>query len=303
MSAIALGTIPRSKTNSKLAIRLQRRSADVRAVVDQICLLAKNEVDVRYVGRISVQAKKGTASDPTKFAFYRKRRRPLRIGSSVSDVSLDFVSAGTLGCFVRGRADGSIRILSNNHVLAGENATTVGSPIVQPGTLDDGEIPDDQIGTLAKFVRLKKTRINLIDAATATLASDITFDSRTIGALGNVAGLEDALNLFEGDTVYKVGRTTGQTEGRITAIEIDNVSVEYDLGWLRFDNQIEIEGAGQLAFSDSGDSGSLIVDADLKAIGLLFAGGDSGGANDKGLTYANPIQSVLNTLKIDLLLD
>ena len=57
------------------------------------------------------------------------------------------------------------------------------------------------------------------------------------------------------------------------------------------------------AFSDSGDSGSLIVDEDLKAIGLLFAGGDSGGANHKGLTYANPITSVLNTLKIDLLLD
>ena len=118
-----------------------------------------------------------------------------------------------------------------------------------------------------------------------------------------MAGQADALNLFEGATVHKVGRTTGQTEGRITAIEIDNVSVEYDLGWLRFDNQIEIEGAGQQAFCDSGDSGSLIVDEDLKAIGLLFAGGDSGGANHKGLTYANPIELVLNTLKIDLLLD
>lgn len=161
----------------------------------------------------------------------------------------------------------------------------------------------DNIAKLARFVRLKKSRTNLIDAATATLLPGIAFDSRTIGTLGQVAGQGSVMNLFEGAAVFKVGRTTGQTEGRLTAIEIDNISVEYDLGWLRFDNQIEIEGMGSKPFSDSGDSGSLIVDEELQAIGLLFAGGDSGGSNNKGLTYANPIESVLDTLKIDLLLE
>ena len=42
----------------------------------------------------------------------------------------------------------------------------------------------------------------------------------------------------------KVGRTTGKTLGRVTAFELDNVVVGYDIGNLRFDNQIEIEGAG-----------------------------------------------------------
>jgi hypothetical protein len=69
---------------------------------------------------------------------------------------------------------------------------------------------------------------------------------------------------------------------------------------LRFDNQIEIEGSGNKAFSDSGDSGSLIVDDQLRAVGLLFAGGDVGGSNGKGLTYANPIDAVLDALKVDL---
>jgi hypothetical protein len=32
-------------------------------------------------------------------------------------------------------------------------------------------------------------------------------------------------------------------------------------------------------FSRGGDSGSLVVDADNKAVALLFAGGDQGGAN------------------------
>ena len=86
----------------------------------------------------------------------------------------------------------------------------------------------------------------------------------------------------------------------MTAFDVDKVWVEYDMGDLRFDNQIEIEGTGSSMFSDGGDSGSLIVDEDLKAIGLLFADGDEGGANDMGLTYANPIEIVFDELKLDL---
>jgi hypothetical protein len=77
--------------------------------------------------------------------------------------------------------------------------------------------------------------------------------------------------------------------------------VSYDTGNLRFDGQIEIEGAGARAFSDGGDSGSLIVNDDMLAIALLFAGGDVGGANGLGLTYANPIHRVLHDLKAQLL--
>ena len=86
------------------------------------------------------------------------------------------------------------------------------------------------------------------------------FDTKTIGNLGNLSGQGDVVDLPANATVFKVGRTTGQTKGRIRAFDVDNVRVEYDLGVLRFDNQIEIEGAGNAAFSDSGDSGSLIVD-------------------------------------------
>lgn len=105
----------------------------------------------------------------------------------------------------------------------------------------------------------------------------------------------------EGLLVQKVGRTTGETRGRVTAFELDNVVVEYDIGNIRFDDQIEIEGAGNDAFSDGGDSGSLIVDQNCGAVALLFAGGDTGGSNGKGLTYGNPIQAVLDALKVDLL--
>ena len=83
--------------------------------------------------------------------------------------------------------------------------------------------------------------------------------------------------------------------------EVDGVVVRYGIGNLSFDNQIEIEGAGSAAFSDGGDSGSLIVDDEGSAVGLLFAGGDVGGRNNMGLTYANPIGAVLQNLGADLL--
>ena len=77
--------------------------------------------------------------------------------------------------------------------------------------------------------------------------------------------------------------------------------VNYDVGNLRFDGQIEIEGAGSKSFSDGGDSGSLIVNSRMQAVALLFAGSDTGGRNGAGLTYANPIHRVLNELGATLL--
>lgn len=255
---------------------------------------ARGEVDVQFIGSVVKFA------GVTQPAYYQQRRRPLRIGSSISDVHSAFDSAGTLGCFVsRRQAPHYLGLLTNNHVIAGENATSLGSAIVQPGTLDGGAAAD-LIGELGKVVRLRKSGINHVDAAVADLHEGIEFNSVAIGNLGDLSGLGDVTSLPGNAAVYKVGRTTGQRKGRITAFDVDNVLVEYDMGDLRFDMQIEIEGTGNRSFSDSGDSGSLIVDEDLRAIGLLFAGGDEGGGNGKGLTYANPIGVVLDSLQVDL---
>jgi hypothetical protein len=119
--------------------------------------------------------------------------------------------------------------------------------------------------------------------------------------MGRLKGVGDVF-VDEGTAVVKIGRTTGRTAGRVTAFEIDNVTVQLDIGELRFDNQIEIEGESDGPSSDGGDSGSLIVGADRRAVALLFAGSDQGGANGQGLIYANPIQSVLDALSLDLAL-
>lgn len=76
--------------------------------------------------------------------------------------------------------------------------------------------------------------------------------------------------------------------------------VNFDTGEFSFDQTVEIEGEGDLPFSDGGDSGSLIVGADNRAVALLFAGSELGGGNGMGLTYANPVRLVLDGLEVDL---
>lgn len=284
--AVALGITRKGRRDFQLAVRVQRPelvdSPQVAAIVRQ----ARGEADVRYIGRVAKRA----------VPWNRKNVRPLRIGTSIGHHR---ITAGTLGCFVTRRADDTLLILSNNHVLANENDAKAGDAILQRGAFDGGTRPKDVVGKLAAFVRLKKSGANLVDAAVASINPGVGSNLSAIRGLGTLVG-EGPAFLDEGTEVHKLGRTTGVTHGKVTAFELDNVVVGYDIGDLRFDDQIEIEGAAQDAFSAGGDSGSLIVDAEGHGVALLFAGGDQGGANGKGLTYASPIRAVLEALKVDL---
>ena len=51
--------------------------------------------------------------------------------------------------------------------------------------------------------------------------------------MGKLKGVGDVF-VDEGTGVAKIGRTTGRTEGRVTAFEIDNVTVRFDIGDLFF---------------------------------------------------------------------
>lgn len=283
-----LGISARGKKDYRLAVRLQDRALERSDLVDSIAARAKGEVDVRYVGRIRARAK----------PWYRSKQRPLLIGSSTGFLASGFIMAGTLGCFVQSGSSTALYILSNNHVLADENRYPKGGSIVQPGALDGGSPAADRVAKLTRFVRLDPGQTNFVDCAIAKLNTAIQADVHKLKGIGTLVGQRNDLQV--GDVVHKVGRTTGVRHGRMTAFELDGVAVEYDIGVISFDNQIEIEGAGNRSFSDAGDSGSLIVDNQMRAAALLFAGGDHGGSNGKGLTYANPIGAVLQALKVKL---
>jgi len=157
---LAFGVRPRGR-QCRLAVRVQEIGPGLETVLGAISQRARGEIDVRMVGPIHKQAR----------VWHRRRNRPLRIGGSIGHPD---VTAGTLGCFVSPVAerDEFPLALSNNHVLANENAATRRDPILQPAALDRGAAPDDVVAELGHFVRLRKKR-NLVDAAVAELVEDL----------------------------------------------------------------------------------------------------------------------------------
>jgi hypothetical protein len=277
---------------AKLAIRAFAKSPEVRRIIETISARAKNEVDIAYLKplRPLPATSASTMKAPTP-AFMQRRHRPLIIGCSSGHFG---ITAGTLGCFVRGKRDGKTYLLSNNHVYANTNSGRPGDPILQPGPTDGGTRTRDIVAKLSNFVPISANARNFIDAAIAGLQPGVTFDAANIPGIGAHKGVR-AGEAPIGQSVQKVGRTTGLTSGRIRAIELDGVRVNFGpgLGVVTFDDQIEIVDDGR-AFSAGGDSGSAIWDMDRRLVGLLFAGGGN-------TTYANPIGAVLRALNVELI--
>lgn len=195
--------------------------------------------------------------------------------------------AGTFGALVK--TTRKVYILSNNHVLADENRLPLDSPIFQPGLLDDGNIDTDTIARLSRFITLRANRFNNVDAALAEPLRRNLVDNDVlhIGAPNGTAPA--AIDMM----VHKFGRTTSYTTGRIVSIDTD-VSVEYETAEFTFASQIIILGSNGQMFSDSGDSGSIILQRGTNtAVGLLFAGSPNH-------TIANHIGSVLRALRVQL---
>ena len=225
--------------------------------------------------------------------------------------------SGTLGALVEDNS-GRQYLLSNNHVLARSDHATVGDAIVQPGLIDNNCTPSGEgpgtvpVGSLTTWLPLKSAQTNA-DAAIAQVASHTLDGTGAILELGGrqadgkLAAAPPGISSSggKGETaslemkVAKSGRTTGLTCGSISAVGLD-VSVDYyrDCAETRpyltklFTNQVAMSGD---RFSDAGDSGSLVVDANnAEPVGLFFAGGTDVAGVGHGV--ANPAPDVLNEL-------
>lgn len=300
-AGVALGLAPRDDGGFAVAVRYRLGVPTARMVAREVADQVGPAVDVRRTGRVRALGRRVQPGPrppvATALALGETGRvRPLRPGVSIAHV---LVSAGTLGAFVR--VEGGLHALSNYHVLVGSPSSRVGDPALQPGPADGGQEPEDRVGALAGFHPLLPGGRSVVDAAVARLdpgvEADVTFPAGPVTATVAAAGPWE---------VEKVGRTTGVTRGRITAVELDDVVVGYgeELGELTFDDQVEVEGLGTGPFSRGGDSGSLVYRVDgpgpPAAVGLLFAGSETGGENGQGLTYLNPIGQVLASLGAEL---
>ncbi len=172
---------------------------------------------------------------------------------------------GRCGCGGHGHCGDGYLILSNNHVLANSNAGHPGDSILQPGAFDGGVFPRDEVARLERFERITfgAAGYNLVDAAVARPTASRNVISAII-AVVTPRGISEAQ---VGTPVTKVGRTTQVTTGRVLSTNA-TVAVDYGApGVAVFRHQIMTT-----AMSAGGDSGSLLMDRSLNAVGLLFAG-------------------------------
>jgi hypothetical protein len=241
--------------------------------------------------------------------------------------------SGTIGYFCTRKSKWprrkEIHLLSNSHVFADLRKAKVDAAdlITQPSP---GEPASNRpIAALVDFSALNFDRDtkepNQIDAAIARLWGPQQHKP-VIPLIGTVKGYVVKKEIEIGEAVRKFGRTTGYTEGRIFSIYLD-IWIRYDRTGQSafFQNQLLIEPAlpEPTKFVAKGDSGSLLVDAEQYAAGLIFAGMSEvpealraskqieaivgiDPATDKpkrleGYGVANPISEVLDRLKIELL--
>jgi hypothetical protein len=287
---LAIGIALGKRANDfTIAVRLQTRSALLRKLVEQVREKVKDEIDVTFVGRVQ------PLNDAVDINALRGVCRPLVIGCSLGHVAS---TAGTLGLIARHRKTGRPILLSNSHVLAQAGEAKLGDGISQPGRVDGGNV-NDHVAALLDFAPLKTAGSNQIDAAIALVDDSIKLDAGSVAGIGAFT-FANGDPLVPGTKVMKVGRTTALTHGEITAVELDDIVVDYDIGTIVFDDQIEIKGLPDAPFSKPGDSGSLVVNDKAQAIGLLFSGNPF--ANDgAGVSYANRLSKVMSSLDLTAL--
>ncbi len=233
-----------------------------------------------------------TTQDTVSPELLQTRIRPVRPGFSCGHPR---VTAGTCGAGVYDLnpmpgIPPRYYILSNNHVIANSNDASIGDPIIQPGRVDGGTVPNDVIGHLSRFIPLQFNEpgqdppCNYVDAAIAEVPFHLI--DRDIYWNGYPSSLFKTAEV--GMMVKKTGRTTNFTTGQIQAINT-TVNVNYGQGRVaRFCRQIITTD-----MSAGGDSGSLVLDFENNPIGLLFAGSST-------VTILNPIAWVQGLLRVRL---
>jgi len=209
----------------------------------------------------------------------------------MADVSC---AAATLGCRVKD-SNGNVYALSCNHVYALNNDGQIGvTPASQPSTLDIGckIVPDNDIGTLFNFVKINFSGDrNTVDGAIVKTTTALVGKATPSDGYG--APMSSTVAAKLGQKVQKYGRTTGYTTGTVNGVNV-TIYVGYDSGNALFSGQIEVQGTGGApSLGQPGDSGSLVVDDQGRPVGLLFAGGG-------GMTFCNPIDSVLKSLGVTI---
>ncbi len=243
-------------------------------------------------------------------------------GISGANANLDG-NSGTIGYFCRKKSlfprRNEVYLLSNSHVFADLRRMNVEAHdfILQPSPGEGGT--SRSIAELTKLSPLKfdndVSDANRIDASIAKLFKQQAhkFVLPFIGEIKRFVEKEEA---EIGEKAQKFGRTTGYTSGNLFSVSLD-IWIKYDRtgkdAFFADQFLVETDKTNYEKFVDKGDSGSLLIDGENNAVGLIFAGANGKielkdsevktqiVVNNYGV--ANPISEVMKKMKIELILD
>lgn len=206
---------------------------------------------------------------------------------------------GTIGYFFRPTfVDKAIHIFLKNHVYLLSNAHVFGDVThdeISPNDLIVQPSPGDVAAKRPVAALYAKAPMrfdgdvenpNFIDAAIAKLNTGISH-ALEIPGIGKLAGYLKKEQVELRSECVKFGRTTGYTRGMVFSIHL-SIWVKYSARGKEafFSDQFLIVPTDGSSFVKGGDSGSLLVDSENQAIGLIFAG--AGKKTVLEFTDANP---------------
>lgn len=228
-----------------------------------------------------------------------KQIRRSRLDTVMPGISVSHIdgTAGTFGGVVYDALNGTPYILSNWHVLNGPTGN-IGDMIVQPGPVDDGNLPANSVGRLVRS-HLSVAGDCAISSITGRGLDTDIFELRVTPRRVAKASLHDK--------IVKSGRTTGVTYGIVSRVGvIANIYYGEPTGTQQVGGfEIRPDPAKPATngeISMGGDSGSLWMvaspsgDADV-VLGLHFAGETDPDPTDEHALACN-IHSVIEKLQV-----
>lgn len=206
-------------------------------------------------------------------------RSEVNVGDSGRHQALPVHSYGTMGGYVQDTK--WLYVLSNNHVLARNNAANVNDDLISP-------LPATVFGGLEQFVPLVlPPAVNEVDAALGWIHADQPTNSNYPAPPGTAHARRRM-------RVEKTGARTGHTVGRVTSV-YSTAQIHYTgLGLLNFRRLIRVQGSGG-PFTREGDSGSFVRSRESnRLVGLHMAG------DGVATSLACKIQSVFANLSVEI---
>ncbi|XP_062604322.1 uncharacterized protein LOC134266104 [Saccostrea cucullata] len=246
---------------------------------------------------------------------------PLRMGASISK-DQDGTGKGTLGGFVELK-NGRVGFLTCAHIFHNaeemmQRPLDIPFPIVQPSASKEGSQRCGKIlksafpfSTIVDGVSVDATVVELTERVPdrALFANLTTARLKTLGlsrsriprvCCGKMRSMEEAQDR-PNEKALKCGMESGLTLGGVeesdSYVRLRNISPTGQRFYTMYMSQLAIRGRDGTRFSKKGDSGALVFQFkdlhNLKCIGMVV--GEGG-----GFSYATPITSVLEALKVKL---